>query len=298
MNDLPEANTETKTLAVGGVGRSALAQAVLRATGRQPEEKADPINEESGVASPGDAEKGLFNLPDDGAPTPGDIEPGEAEPELNVWQFGDQEYTAEQVTEIIQERETYQRYNQSVKPLIEAIQQAETTNARFKEMALTETELEMRELVDNLSAGRYDQRQELAARKRIDQLKKRQETLSEAADRAAKEQAETLNQVRVQNARQTVAKLVKSGWTNEQVQAVGAAAGNVLGAKLSDVISPELLQVFQDAIKYRTAQDNAYRTLKKKAADPLKTQRQSTTQPTQARKPATFGQKVWGDRYK
>lgn len=293
MND-QITDTENKAPTVGGNGRSALAQAVLRATGR---EKEDPKPEASGGASSDDAAPELLNITDPGTQIEGDPEPGEGS--VEVWQFNNVEYTAEQVEESLREREMYQRYNQSVQPMISAIEKSDEETAYFKEMALTETDRVIAELKKAIASGHLDSRQELSARKQLDDAKKRQRELTTVAEQATAARAEAIRKVREHNAKQAVAALTKQGWKREEILAVGSLAQRVVGDKFGDVMSPELMQIFRDAAELRAAKESAAKRLKTKTTSVLKT----TSQPPKNPAPKTvgkpsFGALVWGDRYK
>ncbi|HCL5072931.1 TPA: hypothetical protein N2F43_002195 [Salmonella enterica] len=286
--------TETKETSVGGNGRTSFAEAiwgdeVKTNSNKEPETSAEP--------SPDDAETGLLNITDAGTETTGGTGESEEQPELDVWQFGDQEYTAAQVEESLREREMYQKYNQSVQPLIQAIEQTNRDTSRFKEMALTETEKTIEYLQKRIKSGQLDDRQRAAAYDQLETAKDRKRILEQAAEQAEKSRNDALARVRDQNARQSVAALVKRGWNNEQIKGVAAVAQQVLGNKLADVLSPELMQIFRDAAELRATRENAAQRFKKKASDALKTTKQAPQKSvtTPATRNKTFGSMIFGD---
>lgn len=286
--------TETKEASVGGNGRTSFAEAIW---GDEVKENSNKEPEASAEPSPDDAETGLLNITDAGTETTGGAGEGEEHPELDVWQFGDQEYTAAQVEESLRERELYQKYNQSVQPLIQAIEQTNRDTSRFKEMALTETEKTIEYLQKRIKSGQLDDRQRAAAYDQLETAKDRKKILEQAAEQAEKSRNDALARVRDQNARQSVAALVKRGWSNEQIKGIAAVAQQVLGNKLADVLSPELMQVFRDAAELRATRENAAQRFKKKASDALKTTKQAPQKAvtTPVKRSKTFGSMIFGD---
>ncbi|EBV5232297.1 hypothetical protein DO726_08070 [Salmonella enterica subsp. enterica serovar Telelkebir] len=286
--------TETKEASVGGNGRSSFAEAIW---GDEIKESGNKEPETSAAPSPDDAETGLLNIADAGTETAGCTGESEEPAELDVWQFGDQEYTAAQVEESLRDRELYQKYNQSVQPLIQAIEQTNRDTSRFKEMALTETEKTIEYLQKRIKSGQLDDRQRAAAYDQLETAKDRRRILEQAAEQAEKSRNDALSRVRDQNARQSVAALVKRGWSNEQIKGVAAVAQQVLGNKLADVLSPELMQIFRDAAELRATRESAAQRFKKKANDALKTTKQAPqkTVTTPAKRSKTFGSMIFGD---
>lgn len=302
-NQNEQNNTETKAPAVGGVGRSALAAAVLRATGREPEQKTDEGAEKSAGTPPDNAALDLLAGTDDSTALAGSAEPGEGEPEtVDVWNFNGVDYTVEQVEESLREREVYQRYNQSVQPMADAIKQAEEATARYKDMALTETEKRIEQLQAAIKSGQLDPRQKAAAYDQLDEANQRHKYLTDAAEMSLKAQREAMDKVRRQRAAQTVTALTRQKWSAEEIKAIGANLEKVVGDKIGDVISPELMQVFRDSAElHRLRNDNAKRLGKKvnETSNALKATKKPLTKPVQKEVEAkSFGQKVWGDRYK
>ncbi|EAM7070440.1 hypothetical protein R5D33_003271 [Salmonella enterica] len=136
-NQNEQTNTETKATAVGGKREPSFAAAIFGAAKEPAAEKGNKSPEEGAGAQPESAEIDLLAGADDSTTLARGAGDGEGESEtVDVWQFNGVDYTADQVEEALRERESYQRHNQSVQPLAEAIQRAEDDTARFKEMAL------------------------------------------------------------------------------------------------------------------------------------------------------------------
>lgn len=305
MENQNEQNTQTKpqTPTVGGVGRSALASAVLGALGREPAEKDNKGTEASAGTPPGGATVDILAGTDDSTTLEGGAGGGEIEPEtVDVWEFNGVEYTADQVEESLRERESYQRYNQSVQPLVDAINQSEAATARYKAMAQTETEKQIEYLEAQIASGRLAPHDKAMAYDQLREAKKRQEILVEAAEKSAEYQRNSMDKIRRQRASQTVNTLTRQKWSADEIRAVAAGLERVVGDKIGDVISPELMQVFRDADELRRLRSDNAKRLGKKAnetASALKTPKQPLTKPApKAQGSKSFGAKVWGDKYK
>lgn len=110
-------------------------------------------------------------------------------------------------------------------------------------LAVTECEKTIAELKRALASNTLDSRQYQQAHQQLTNAEARMVQLNEAARQEAELRAKTLNQTRQQNARQAVTTLTKQGWTREDILQTGSIAQQVIGDKLADVMSPELMQV-------------------------------------------------------
>lgn len=293
-----DTKTPAKAPAVGGKREPSFAQALFGAAKEPAPEKGNKGTEEGAGAQPESAEIDLLAGADDSTTLAGGAGAGEGEPEtVDVWQFNGVDYTADQVEEALRERESYQRHNQSVQPLAEAIQRAEDDTARFKEMALTETDKMIAQLKKEIQSGRLDPRQKAAAYDQIEEAIKRQKELNQAAELNAQARATAMAKVREQRARQTVNAMAKQGWSREEILSVGASIQKVVGEGVGDVISPALMQVFKDAAELHRLRNEHGKRLAAKNANALKMTRQApqtkeTKQP--AKKEKTFGAMIFG----
>lgn len=287
--------------AVGGNGRSALASAVLRATGKQPAEESHAQPEISGEPSPEDAAASLLGISDDSAGIEGGAGEGESyEPVEDVWQFGGNDYTAVQVEEALNERENYQRFNQSVKPLMETVTNYGNQFEQASLLATTECDNQIAELTKAMNSNQLTPAQYQQAGMQLRDAKARKTLLEQAAKEETQLRASALGKIREHNARQSVTALIRKGWTQEQVMSAAKIAQRVVGEKFGDIISPDLLQVFRDAAELRGIKDSTAKRLREKQKTVLKTTKQATTRPAPVNKaqPQSFGQKVWGDKYR
>ncbi|ELY8287809.1 hypothetical protein SOQ48_001338 [Salmonella enterica] len=297
-NQNEQTNTETKAPAVGGKREPSFAAALFGAAKEPAAEKGNKSPEEGAGAQPESAEIELLAGADDSTTLAGGAGDGEGEPEtVDVWQFNGVDYTADQVEEALRERESYQRHNQSVQPLAEAIQRAEDDTARFKEMALTETEKRIAQLQKAIKSGQLDPRQKAAAYDQIEEALERQKVLNRAAEENAQARAAAMAKVREQRARQTVNAMAKQGWSREDILSIGAHIQKVVGEGVGDVISPALMQVFKDAAELHRLRNEHGKRLAAKNVNALKMTRQAPqTKETKApaKKEKTFGSMIFG----
>ncbi|EHA2490226.1 hypothetical protein JKI59_001030 [Salmonella enterica] len=297
-NQNEQTNTETKTPAMGGKREPSFAQALFGAAKEPAQEKGNKSPEKGAGAQPESAEIDLLAGTDNGTTLAGGAGAGEGEPEtVDVWQFNGVDYTADQVEEALRERESYQRHNQSVQPLAEAIQRAEDDTARFKEMALTETEKRIAQLQKAIKSGQLDPRQKAAAYDQIEEALERQKVLNKAAEENAQARAAAMAKVREQRARQTVNAMAKQGWSREDILSIGANIQKVVGEGVGDVISPALMQVFKDAAELHRLRNEHGKRLAAKNVNALKMTRQAPqTKETKApaKKEKTFGSMIFG----
>ncbi|EBY8091393.1 hypothetical protein D6L13_03860 [Salmonella enterica subsp. enterica serovar Ordonez] len=301
-NQNEQTNAETKSPAkapvVGGKREPSFAQAIFGAAKEPAQEKGSKEPEDGAGAQPESAEIDLLAGTDNSTTLAGGAGAGEEEPEtVDVWQFNGVDYTADQVEEALRERESYQRLNQSVQPLAEAIQRAEDDTARFKEMALTETDKMIAQLKKEIQSGRLDPRQKAAAYDQIEEAIKRQKDLNQAAELNAQARAAAMEKVREQRARQTVNAMAKQGWSREEILSVGASIQKVVGEGVGDVISPALMQVFKDSAELHRLRNEHGKRLATKNANALKMTRQAPqTKETKqtSKKEKTFGAMIFG----
>lgn len=295
-------NTENqnKTPAVGGVGRSALAQAVLRATGRQQAEKGEPgIPEGTGKPS-GEPEEISIGIADYSTTTPGGVEPSEEVDEVEFYEFSGTKYTPEQVETALRELENNQRYNQSVAPLADSVNEHGEKFERAMLLAATECDKEIDQLETALASGKLSSQQYQAAHMQLRDARGRKRELEAIANEEKTLRDNAINQTRKHNAKQTVAALTKSGWKREHILAVDALAKKVMPAgAYADAISPAFMEIMRDALIYRAGREEAAKKLQKKTNNALKTPRtQPKAEQQQEKRSMSFGQKVWGDKYK
>lgn len=301
----PNENTNKAPDTMGGKRQSALAAAVLRATSREPATPAEEEHHqepgEGAGTSPDDAAASLLGITDDSTTLPGSTGEGESdEPLEDVWQFGGTDYTAVQVEEALQQRETYQRFNQSVQPLMDTVTDYGNRFEQAQILATTECDNQIAELNKALASGQLNSQQYQQAHMQLRDAKARKTLLEKTAQEEAQLRSSAQHKIREHKARQSVTTLVKQGWKQEQIVATARIAQQVVGDKFGDVISPELLQVFRDAAEMRGIRDQTAKRLRDKSKTVLKTTKQAPARPAPANKkqPTSFGQKVWGDKYK
>lgn len=285
-----DTQTQQQASSVGRVGRSALAQAVFRATKREEAHKEPEAGTEP---SSGDTENILLSESGFSTETEGDPQSKIGEEELTdeeYYEFGAHKFTPAELEAVLAERETYQTYNKSVKPLIDSLADYGTQFERSKTLAMTECEKTIGELKKAINSGRLDGNQHQAAYQQLVNAEARMAQLDQAARDEAQHRATTLNNARVQNARQVFATLGKQGWKETDLRYVSGLARQVVGDRFGDVLTPEFMQVFRDAAELRRAKEGAAKRLQAKNNTALKTTRQAP----QKQQPKTEGKKGWG----
>ncbi|HGW6103725.1 TPA: hypothetical protein ACNIQM_001853 [Citrobacter werkmanii] len=295
-------NTEIKNKApaVGGIGRSALAQAVLRATNRQQAKEGEPGIPEGDGKPSGEPEEIAIGITDDSTTTQGGAEPGEEGDEVEFYEFSGTKYTPEQVETALRELENNQRYNQSVAPLADSVNEHGEKFERAMLLAATECDKEIEQLEARLASGKLTSQQYQAAHMQLRDARGRKRELEAIANEEKTLRDNAINQTRKHNAKQTVMALTKAGWKREHIIAVDALAKKVMPeTAYADAISPAFMEIMRDALIYRAGREEAAKKLQKKTTTALKTPRtQPKAEQPQAKRGLSFGEKVWGDKYK
>lgn len=293
-NENTNTENQNKAPSVGGVGRSALAQAVLRATGRQQAEKDDQGKPEGDGKPSGESEEISIGITDDSTTAPGGTEPGEDDGAVEVYEFSGTKYTPEQIETALRELEINQRYNQSVAPLADSVNEHGEKFERAMLLASTECDKEIEQLETALASGKLTSQQYQAAHMQLRDARGRKRELEAVANEEKNLRDNAINQTRKHNAKQTVAALTKSGWKREHILAVDALAKKVMPASAyADAISPAFMEIMRDALIYRAGREEAAKRLQKKTNNALKTPRvtqKPLVQQSQGKK--TLGQLV------
>lgn len=210
----------------------------------------------------------------------------------DVWEVDGQEYTAEQVGQAIKDHEMFQRFNESINPVLETLRTYGDTQQRFQSIAMTETEKAINELTGNMATGKLDAREYQKAHMQLVQAQQRMEMLTTAAEQEKTQRTQALNTARQHNARQVVTSLLSTGWTREDLNAVDAVAQTAFRPDtFADAINPELMSILRDAAKYRKAQDDAAAKLSREGRKAVQVK---TKKPVPAKKQ---GNKVGTDEW-
>ena len=237
--------------------------------GIKPEVESDESDENSDQTPPGSTAAATDDLADDGDPAPGDNEPGEA---VEVWQFNGAEYSADQVSAALKNNETFERFNQSIAPLVENIKQYGETAERIKLMGTTECENQITELKKALASGRLNAKEYQEAHMMLTKAETRKGVLEQAAAQEVQQRNQALQQARTHNARQVATALVKSGWTKEQMngaQMLAQQAG-MTPDQFADSLSTGLMEILRDAAELRAQKGKAAEALRDKATKAIK----------------------------
>lgn len=254
------------------------------------EEKPQPKGDEDGGETPlGDATPEDELPPDDGDEITGDPEPGES---VEVWEFNGAEYTADQVSDALKHRETFERFNTSITPLVENIKQFGETAERLQIMAVTECEKQIEEIKKQLP--KLQGRDYQLAHQALQQAETRKEVLNAAANQEAQQRKQALNNARTHNARQVATNLVKSGWTKEHMNQAQALAQSVMSPEqFADSLSPGFMEILRDAAELRAQKQRAADKLQDKARKAVRVNSQRPQSTTTKKKTVKAGDPDW-----
>lgn len=197
---------------------------------------------------------------------------------VNVWQFGGADYNEEQITAALKHSAQYERFNQSVAPVVENIKQFSTQAAQFQAMAVTETEKQITELTAALQSGQLNAQDYQLAHQALTAAQTRKGLLEQAAQQVEAKRVQALNNARRANAQQVAATLARNGWTHEAMtQAQAIAQGAMTSEQFADVVSPAFMELLRDAAAYRAQRATAAAKLQQQQSKAVRTTRKVST---------------------
>jgi len=252
----------------------------------------DHESDENGAgAQSEEPEDAAVNITDDGGAAEGDNEPGEA---VEVWEFNGAQFTADQVSDALKHRETFERFNQSINPLVENIKAFGETAERLKVMGVTECERQIAELKKALGSGQLDSRQYQQAHQQLTAAESRKQVLEQAAEQEANQRKQALINARTHNARQVATNLVKAGWTKEQMNQAQALAQQCMTPdQFADSLSPGFMEILRDAAELRAQKARAAAALQDKARKAVKVGNGAPAATTTKKKVVKAGDPDW-----
>lgn len=224
--------------------------------------ESDEISDETPLTEP---EIATDAITDDGEQDAGNLEPDE------VWQIDGAEYTQEQVSEALKHRQTFERFNQSITPLIDNIKAFGEVAQRIKVIGITETENQITELNRALASGRLNAQEYQEAHQMLTKALGRKETLEAAAKQEEARRQEALKQAHTHNARLVATELVKKGWSKENIaQVQQLAQQNMRPEQFQEALSVGFMEILRDAFELRAQKEAAAAKLRGKAQKVLK----------------------------
>lgn len=282
----------------GGVGQGGDLASLL--FGAATEEENHEGTEGSGEPQLEGSEDGEQHEPDDSTTTEGGAGDGETEGEEvteapEVWEYDGKEYTVDQVGEAIKDREIFQRFNESITPLVEGVRQYGETAKNLQIAAQTETEKAIKELTTRLNSGKLDSREYQQTHQLLVQAKARMDVLESAVQQEKKQREQTLNAARMQNARQVATNLVRAGWTKEQlVEAEQIARGVFTPELYADAFSSALMELIRDAAAHRKTQSAAEAKLREMGKKAVQVKQKTPGKKLEKKQDKSLGSLVWG----
>lgn len=233
--------------------------------GAQPEVESHESDENSDETPPTESEITTDVVTDDGEPDAGNSEQSE------VWQIDGAEYTQDQVSEALKHRQTFERFNQSITPLIDNIKAFGEVAERIKVIGITETENQINELNRALASGRLNAQEYQEAHQMLTKALGRKETLEAAAKQEAARRQEALKQAHTHNARLVATELVKKGWSKENIaQVQQLAQQNMRPEQFQEALSVGFMEILRDAFELRAQKEATASKLRGKAQKVLK----------------------------
>lgn len=236
--------------------------------GTPAKEQKPESDENSAEPSLTESEDATDDITDDSEQDAGN--PGEGEGQ-EVWQLDGQEFTADQVSEALKHRQTFERFNQSIAPLIDNIKAFGEVATRIKVMGVTETENQIAELNRALESGKLNAQDYQEAHRMLTRALKRKETLEAAADQEEARRKQALQDAHTHNARLVATALVKKGWNKEQIaQVQQLAQQNMRPEQFQEALSVGFMEILRDAYELRAQREAAAAKLRGKAQKVLK----------------------------
>lgn len=235
-------------------------------------------------------------VPDDGGQDAGATQ--------SAWSFNGTEYTEEQISEALKHAEMFNRFNQTISPLVTNIKGFGDQAAKFQAMAVTECDNQITELKRALTSGQLNAQEYQLAHQQLMQAETRKGMLEQAGKQVEEQRRQALNNARRHNAGQVAAALAKNGWTPDKMKAAQSVAMGVMSMDaFADVVSPALMEVLHDAYELRSQRAAAAAKLQDKARKVVRTGKPSTAvTPPPQKKVAKAGdsdwmrQNIWGGR--
>lgn len=258
-------------------------------------EKPQPQGDENGgESSPEliDPEGDDDDITNGGNPPAGDDEPGEA---VEVWQFNGEEYTAEQVSAALKNNSTFERFNQSIAPLVENIKTYGETAERLRVLGTTECENQISELNKALASGRLNAKEYQEAHQLLTKAQGRKEVLEQAAAQEAQRRKQALEQAQVHNVRQVTSALVKSGWSKADMDTAQALAqqSGMTKEQFTGSLSVGFMEILRDAAELRAQKGKAAAALRDKAQKAIKIGGKAAPAAVQKVKKSKAGDSDW-----
>ncbi|MBV8042372.1 hypothetical protein [Pluralibacter sp.] len=248
----------------------------------------DESVEEGGETSPTITDDATIVAPVDGDPA-APITAG------TFWKLGETEYNEEQVNNALKHADTFERFNQSIAPLVQNIKGFGDQAARFQAMAVTECDNQIKELTTELQSGRLDAQQYQLAHQALTSAELRKASLIAAGNQVAQQRQQALQNTRHHNLSQVATNLARAGWSMDKMK---NAQGLAISAGLSfdsfaDVANPALMEIFHDAFEYRAQREAAAQRLKKEGRKVVRTHTKTTTAAPETKKKGEMGDADW-----
>lgn len=286
------ADETTKTTENNASGNASTFNISAAFFGAPAESESDKGEQDSTEASLNGAETATDDVSDDGEQDAGDSEPGE---EVEVWQFNGAEYTSEQVSAALKNNATFERFNQSIAPLVENIKQYGETAERLKVLGTTECDNQINELNKALASGRLNAKEYQEAHQLLTKAMQRKEVLETAAAQEAQRRKQALEQADAHNVRQVTSALVKAGWSKADMDGAQLMAqqSGLTKEQFRAALSVGFMEILKDAAELRASKGKAAAALRDKAIKAIKVGSKAPSQAVTKVKKSKVGDSDW-----
>lgn len=248
----------------------------------------DESEQKGGETPPTITEPATLDAPLDGDPA-ASVATG------TFWKLGDVEYSEEQVNNALTHSATFERFNQSIAPLVQNIKGFGDQAARFQAMAVTECDNQIAELTKELQSGRLDAQQYQLAHQALTSAELRKASLIAAGDQVTQQRQQALQNTRRHNLGQVATNLARAGWSLDKMknaQGLAMSAGMSFDS-FADVANPALMEIFHDAYEYRAQREAAAQRLKKEGKKVVRAHAAAPAAVQPATKKGTMGDSDW-----
>lgn len=209
--------------------------------------------------------------------------------------FDGQDYTEAQVTAALKDHTTFNRFAESIKPLVADITAYGQTAESLKVAATTETDRYIEALTSELNSGRLNSQEHQQHYTQLLQMQERKRVLDHAVEQEQTQRKQAIQQVRTQNARKVGVDLMRKGWTLDQMTGVEEFSKQVFTAELfADALSPELMELLSDAMAHRKNQAATEAKLRAMGKKAVKTGQNKPSKPAAPGKEKDLGALLFG----
>lgn len=270
--------------------------------GDEPQAETPETPESDDSEGTGEPLEGAAGIDDAGEPEGGDdAEDGAGASE--EWEVDGKTYSNEQIAEMVRNGETYKKFNDSMTPLIDRITEYGESVQRYRAIAVTECEKQVKQITEELKRGDIDSREYRSKREYLDKVQRRIGELNDEAEKEKQQRQAAITEARKTNARKVLAMLTQKGWSRQDVQGVFQGVNGVIAEEtLLSAMTPEFMELLRDGLTLRAQQSAAAERVKRDIKkNTIKTPVQRPSGDVRAAKPKPGSEEwirenIWGGK--